>query len=209
MLHRHLLKAPAEINLEKIEAMIEAGADLRRPDHQGKIPLVRAVEQGNADIANAMLASDPGLLKDPDIAGDVLLAMLDKGACDTDFAVKLVRNGSNLRRRDMQGNTPLILAAARGHTHVALAIAKADPEGITLVNDAGSDAAMWAAFSNDTEVLQAVWKGDNVNRVTENGDSAVVLAKMMQASVALKWLRDNGADSGPEKPSRKPPQNSL
>lgn len=86
--------------------------------------LVAAVRAGNLDAVKSIAARAPGELDRPDIYG---WAPLHYAANSGNLAIVewLIPRGIDLSRRDNAGRTPHNLAAAKGFTEVASAIARA------------------------------------------------------------------------------------
>lgn len=169
-------KAVAAEDIDEVLALLNAG---ERPDNsegdvRGITPLFIAVEDGNIEIARALL----------DFGADVNFTT-DRGRTplmqiDDDATPELVRLLLSYKARvnvpDEDGNTPLILAAGEVEDEVLKLLIEAGAD-VNAANKSGRTALMRAAWDEDLEHVRILLAaGADVNAKNEEGETAWDLA---------------------------------
>ena len=123
------------MTVEALQALVDAGLDVNRPDGSGVRPLEEAVRYNSSMIVETLLdaGADPRLITPP------ILTQLDWIAFPPDRLAALIEANADVDARDADGNTPLILAvhACNADAVEHLLRAGADP---TATNDLGESA---------------------------------------------------------------------
>lgn len=140
-------------SLELVRLLVEAGADLERPDHAGWAPLTRADADEQREIVDYLLAvgADPGSRARHGFTELHLAAR----AGDPDRCSRLLRSGTDVNARAADGSTALMIAAQTCDTDTAADLLnvllhhRADPDlgdidgDSPLASAAYEDAAHW------------------------------------------------------------------
>jgi ankyrin repeat protein len=154
-LHRAVAKGHKSLTV----ALIALGADLGEKDAKGRTPMMLAAEAGNADVLGLLLAPDAasGMAKDAlGLAGAELKINLQGFGDRLKGAVSSAQD-----QTDGEGRTPLMLAAAKGHSECVKRLLPT-PEwmsGRTRVlrgDKQGQNALMLAVLHGDAETLDAL-----------------------------------------------------
>jgi ankyrin repeat protein len=110
-------KAP---DIEAINALIGAGADLEARDGTGWTPLHQAASRGHTEIAKALIQAGADLEAKNKLGRTPLHIAAYWGR--TEAVKALIQAGAELDAKDVTGWTPLNLATLRGHTDAAKAL---------------------------------------------------------------------------------------
>lgn len=126
-----LLSAAANGRTEVVQLLLTRGADLRSRMENGGHALEWAAARGDAEVAQRLLAADPGLLDLPGAHGFTAL-MCAAGYGHTDIARSLLALGADPHARADRGDRALDWAAAQGHQEVVELLLAHDPQLLQL-----------------------------------------------------------------------------
>lgn len=103
-----LIQASYEGNKDRVNHLIEAGADLNSQDKAGNTPLMRAALQGHNDIVIALIDANAKLDLQSNNGNTALMRAAEKG--HTDILILLIKAGANLDLQNNFGMTALMTA---------------------------------------------------------------------------------------------------
>ena len=178
-------------DLEAVNALIDAGADLNIQDSGGGTPLSFAAVVGYTDIARALI--DAGAdLNIQDNSGQTALHYAAEGS--TDIARALIDTGADLNIQNDLGNTPLHRAALLGSTDIARALIDAGADlNIQDIND--FTPLHYAAGRRYTDIARAlIDAGADLNIQDNGGWTALHSAAVVGYTDIAIALIDAGAD---------------
>ncbi len=195
------LMAAAQLGTtEQVRLLLDAGARPDRTNDAGVSPLLRAaaepekvrllLEHGARPNASSQLGITP-----------LLLAARSPAA--TESVRLLLERGADANARSVFGATPLMAAAAAANLHtVRLLVEHGADVNAAPAAEPGNDPIwgglrtplMWAAFRNDTEILDYLLDhGARINDVSFFG-TALTQTGWGHAADAARWLLDHGAN---------------
>ena len=188
-------------DLAKVNALIAAGADVKKGDTFGT-PLHTAVARGNVGIVKALLDAGANIeAKGVGAAHPLHFAALSNQPA---AAALLIQRGAKIEARNSEEMTPLMLAAVNGKVEVAEVLIDAGAD-ITASNKKYS-VAEYAAFIGSIPVVELLLsKGVDVNARNKDTGATMLFAattKVIHDQPASKntrlamitFLFDNGAD---------------
>jgi uncharacterized protein len=98
---------------------------------------------------------------------------------------------TNLNMTNDAGETPLMMAALKGHTDLVKAIIAKEPE----VNKTGWTALHYASTGGHTEIIKLLLdKYAYIDAASPNGTTPLMMAAQYGSTEAVKLLLDEGAD---------------
>ena len=111
--------AASDGNLEKVRVLIgEGGAEIDAPGENGETPLILAILEGHADVAELLIAHGADVMARNERGLTPLHAAAYSGSAEV--ARLLLDHGAALEdRANVSGATPLMLAAEENHVAVA------------------------------------------------------------------------------------------
>ena len=114
-------------NLDVVEVLLNADADVEIPDNDSFTPLYVASQEGHVDVVSALLAAGADVDRPQDDGATPLFVASEKGHADV--AVVLIKAGADVESPIIESRaTPIYIAAYGGHTEV-----------ITVLIEAGAD----------------------------------------------------------------------
>ena len=183
-------------DFDRVKALVEGGADLNRlayapgSNSDGATPLHLAAYRGYLEIAEHLIekgakvdAASPRMLETP----------LHDAACNerregTTMAGLLIRNGAKVGAKNIDGYTPLHLAAEKGRRETVelLLSAGADIRGATSI---GLTALHCAARGDKKETAQVlVSKGASLDALDAKGRTPLALARASGSDETAAYL---------------------
>lgn len=108
----NLHKAAQYDNIERMEKLIEAGADVNAVDQQGATPLFYTANKGSVPAARLLLNHGANILHTTSGGGTALHSALLKSHID--LALFLIENGADIHQPTQVGVTALHVAANKG-----------------------------------------------------------------------------------------------
>lgn len=185
-------------HVEAFQLLLYAGADVKLSNKCGETAiLLSQLNQNREHFERVML--EFAIEKGNCNAGE--FDALHFAACHGKLdAVKLLTNrGYNVNTPDVNGNTPLMLAAREGHAHVCELLISCGADG-NIRNTKGETALSLArksgALKNNAENLilddlarKLVLSGSHVLKHTKGGKGAphIKVVKMIRAAAVLQW----------------------
>jgi ankyrin repeat protein/transglutaminase-like putative cysteine protease len=202
----HFAAHAGQINV--VEYLIAAGADIEAENIKGETPLQLASNRGHREITELLRAK----VSETSIHGAARLGALDK-------VKAFLEKGVDVNAKDAEGMTPLHLAAYGGHREIVefllsqgadvhakdndgrtpldVALSKRRKDVLKLLAEAGADIATihMAAFVGSLGKLRSfVQTGTDVDARDENGRTPLLRAITGKHVDAVKFLIEAGAD---------------
>ncbi|WP_020004698.1 ankyrin repeat domain-containing protein [Brachyspira innocens] len=107
--------ASARNDKEMVKFLVEKGADINLEDGYGYTPLMKAIDYYNVGLAKNIIDLKPDLNAICSATGDTPLTYLvnaNKYGGGADLCYYMIKNGADINKKNKEGNTPLMIAAA-------------------------------------------------------------------------------------------------
>ncbi|PCG18899.1 ankyrin repeat domain-containing protein [Brachyspira sp. G79] len=107
--------AAARNDKEMVKFLVEKGADINLEDGYGYTPLMKAIDYYNIGLAKNIIDLKPDLNAICSATGDTPLTYLvnaKKYGGGADLCYYMIKNGADINKKNKEGNTPLMIAAA-------------------------------------------------------------------------------------------------
>jgi|GEM_PF-415812 len=147
-------------NVDDVQILLKAGADIEAKDQYGRTPLMIAAERGNSEMVDALFKAGATLplawreLKDKDGRTPLIAAAYTGNVDDIQL---LLKSGTDIEAKDKDGRTPLMIAAERGKFEMVDALLKAGAN-IEAKDSRGHTALMIAADNGNVKLARALLK---------------------------------------------------
>ena len=113
---------------------------------------------------------------------------------DVSALQQLIASGANLEQQDAKGRTPLMTAAAQGHTQIATVLLDAGAD-VNATNPRGGTPLMYAVVSGNPETVRILLsRGANINQAGANGWTAMMIAAAKGRKEIAQMLIDHGCN---------------
>lgn len=181
--------------IERIEKLLDDGANINGPNESGQTPLIKAVQTQNGDVVKYLL--DRGA--DVNIKHDVYKYSAIDVATTADVIDVLIKAGANIESR-FNGMTPLHNAVSDGKNIIAsiLLNAGANIEAVVNNNDPyydGSTPLMIAVNDGNYDMcVFLISRGANVNYETPRRKTCLNIACKKGLYRIARLLIENGVD---------------
>ena len=195
--------------------------DLNAPDLDGRLPIEKAIEAGDADLlreliiagayfyatlSDAIDSDQPDVVRmlteavdDGDKRGEHWLFVLAIRRGSTDMVSAFLEVGEfHVNARDSDGKSMLDWAVSTGDLKYAMTLIHAGAE-VNARDDRGLSTLYWALHTENADIVRAlIDAGADVHEVLPDGESLVALAKRIAAERGanydhLQLLIDSGA----------------
>jgi ankyrin repeat protein len=142
----------AEAGADMVKLLLSAGAFAMATTPKGKTPLMLAAIKGYGSVAKALLKyMDRRELEATDRTGRTALHWA-AGHNRAEMVTRLIAAGANILSTTMQGETPLMLAAHKGHLDVVnLLLPRLDEQGLQERSTSGLTALHYATHAKVSE----------------------------------------------------------
>jgi ankyrin repeat protein len=174
-----LLKAAHHGDVQVIEALLDASADISATDRSGKTALMWAAQSKNVEAVRALMDAGADLKKHDNIGSTALTWAAGFG--DAATVKELIASGADIEvNSGPTGFTPLIWASGFG-----------DPAAVRVLIDAGANLEVHDALQGFTPLMHAVRTGkiENVRLLIEAG--ADLEARNHKGQTVLLVAADN------------------
>ncbi|MEI0490602.1 ankyrin repeat domain-containing protein, partial [Brachyspira pulli] len=107
--------AAARNDKEMVKFLVEKGADINLEDGYGYTPLIIAMKYRNIGLSKNIIDLKPDLNAVCSATGDTPLTYLvnvNKYGGVSDLCYYMIKNGADINKKNKEGNTPLMIAAA-------------------------------------------------------------------------------------------------
>lgn len=158
----------------------------------GNTPLMNASADGNNEQVLNFLASGADVNEENNYGWTALNHAARSGQVET--AKLLIEKGAQIDTVDDVGWTPLIRAAQKGHTDMVKFLVENGAD-VNAVTTDGWTALMWATLRKKLSTVKYLVKVDgiNVNHLSKDGRSAILIAITENNNDILIVLQDAGA----------------
>ena len=182
-----LITASMNGQLDVVQALIAANADINDKEYQGVTALVWASWRGHLEVVQALIAAKADINARNNIGETALMWASERGHLEVVQALIAAKAGIN--DKDNGDNTALMMASERGHLEVVQALIAANAN----INDKNSDdwsdsclrsgmtALMLASEEGHLKVVQAL--------IAAKAD---INTRSYQGMTALMWASQNG-----------------
>jgi hypothetical protein len=181
-------------NLERVQELIAAGANVNHVDDDGETALIHASWKGHAAVVAALLAAGAAVnhaYKD----GGWTALMMASSQGRTAVVTMLLAAGANVNQTDDNGHTALMWASNGGHAAVVAALLDAGADVNHAYKDGGWTALMMASSQGRRAVVAALLAapGIDVNKADRKGRTALMVAIRERHTAVVKMLLAAGA----------------
>jgi len=183
-------EAAADGDLERVKALIAAGADINAKDQEGYMPLHAAAQSGHTAVAKFLVVAGADLEAKADDHSFTPLHVATK-AGHTTLVELLIAEGADANAKDVSAKAPLFQAVLSGSTDlVELFIAKGND-----VN-AKSDYYDWTPLQWANKEIAGILldKGANIEARNKWGQTAMHKAVDKRSPELIKLLLQSGAN---------------
>ena len=189
---QHLIDAVALNQLDVVDRLLAAGANVNAANNLGITALGFAISLGRLDIVNRLLAVGPNVNSVDNEGKTALMRAVEKGCLD--IVNRLLAVGANVNSVDNVGKTALMRAAMLGRLDVVNRLLGAGAN-VNTADTFGRTALMIAAMLGRLDVVNKLLaSGANVNSVDNIGKTALTRAVEKGHLDIVNRLRDAGAD---------------
>lgn len=151
-----LLIASYTGNADIVNALIEAGSDIRaKDDIDGATTIHIASANGNNEVINILLNEDNTLINEPDSMKDTPLHWASIKN-QTDTVSLLLANGADTKLANSDGNTVLHYAAMYGDVNTVNVLLEADSSLASVENNEGITPIYYAIIVSDNDILSSL-----------------------------------------------------
>lgn len=151
-----LLVASYTGNADIVNALIEAGSDIRaKDDIDGATTIHIASANGNNEVINILLNKDNTLINEADSMKDTPLHWASIKN-QTDTISLLLSNGADTKLTNSDGNTVLHYAAMYGDVNTVNVLLEADSSLASVENNEGITPIYYAIIVSDNDILSSL-----------------------------------------------------
>jgi ankyrin repeat protein len=190
-----LLDAIADGGPERVQSLLERGADVNARDADGTTVLMHAVVTADVDLMKTLL--DKGA--DPNAKNTAGATALMWAVGDFSKVRLLVERGADVNARARSGFTPLLIAANSEATAETIELLLKKGAKADAATNSGYSAVMAAAGIGDPAIVDLLLRhGANARAKNVAGYSALHAAAFGGSPEVVKLLLDGGADADPK-----------
>jgi len=166
---------------EKVQAAIDAGADVNARDMEGWTALMCAAQSNDNPEVISVLAEAGAEIDAPDNDGRTPLMFAAQGNANPEIVSALLKAGADLNAKDKEGKTALTLAGENENPEIAALLEKAATAGTPSTDEGASD----------EEVTDAPEAGADAP-AANTADADTAKADAPDAWVDGLWLKPTG-----------------
>ena len=147
--------AAARNDKEMVKFLVEKGADINLEDGYGYTPLMKAIDYYNIGLAKNIIDLKPDLNAVCSATGDTSLTYLvnaKKYGGGADLCYYMIKNGADINKKNKEGNTPLMIAAASYNYGIVGVLVNMGAD-YNIKNKEGQTAIDIASARDDTSAL--------------------------------------------------------
>jgi ankyrin repeat protein len=185
-------------NVEAVNKLIKARANVNAPDKKGKSPLMYAAEKSNTAIMKALIAARANIEATDHVGDTALIYAVSQSS--SEFIKEFINDGADVNAVDQYGRTVLIHAAFRDDADIMQMLIGLDKVDLNLINARDNDnktVLIHAACRDDADIMQMLidLKKDDLDFINarDNDNKTVLIhaafrgnADIMQRLIDLK-----------------------
>ncbi|MGH8770409.1 MAG: quinoprotein dehydrogenase-associated putative ABC transporter substrate-binding protein [Burkholderiales bacterium] len=194
-INQELNNAVLSVDAERVQFLLEKGADINARDLQGFTPLINAARNGRSQMVAFLIERKADVhAKDSDGWTAVLHAVLRN---DGQSIRTLAKSGADLEALSPGGFTPLSLAIGDGKTEAAKALIES---GVKLNHGVGKakQTPLMLAIGGVAASVELskllIARGADVNATNASGETALMVAALDNRAEIAKLLIESGAN---------------
>ena len=173
-----LIKAVNASDIDKIQRLLAAGADVNSTDNNGSTPLIEAVSQNNTELLRLLLAV-PGIdvNKTNQNGSTPLIEAVSQNNTEL-LRLLLAVPGIDVNKTNQNGSTPLIEAVSQNNTELLRLLLAVPGIDVNKTNQTGYTPLCYATFSGHSECVRLLLTapGIDANKAEKNGWSPLYWA---------------------------------
>lgn len=179
-------------NLEIVNLLLSAGANVNAASNYGRTPIMYLNEGATVEFVRALLLAGANVNAHDERGESVLMAAVS--SCKLEVLKELVAAGARMDAKDTDGNTILIFAAANADEKVVSLLIEAGVS-VDATNENGESALTFATRFGKGAVLKALINGGaTINLTSKDLAGALVTAIDNEDSSTVKAMLDAGAN---------------
>ena len=193
-----LMRAAENGQIETMEWLIEAGADVNAPNNYGLTALMFVAEKGPIKAMEWLIKEGANVHARDEYGQN---ALIYAGMRKTDLKEKiklmkwLIKAGADVRVGNRHGLTPLMQATQDGQIELVEWLIEEGADVVHAGDKYGLTPLMQAAKDGKIELMRLFIKeGANVHAGDKYGQTALMYAAEMGQIKAMEWLIEAGAD---------------
>ena len=181
-------------NTQAVASLLDAGADVNKPECHELTPLMWAVEYGHAETAELLLDAEANIAQEDD--GDSPLATA-AGNNDVVMVQMLLDAGMDVFVENNLNITALIEAAKEGNLDIMTVLINAGAASNAQEDDGGGDTALMAAAraGHVDAVRMLLDAGADPHLRNADGATALIVAALAGNAEIVQILLEAGADA--------------
>jgi len=181
-----------EGNLELIQRLLAAGADINATTKDGCTPLLYAALLGHVEVVQFLLAAGADINATDKDGSTSLLYAASSGHIEV--VQSLLAAGANINATTKDGCTPLLSAASSGHVEVVQSLLAAGAN-INATTKDGCTPLLYAASLGYVEIAKSLLAaGANINVIAKDGSTPLLYAASWGHVEIAKSLLAAGAN---------------
>ena len=163
-------------NVQAVQALLQADADVNAQDEQGSTALMMAAYQNHVGVVKALIAADADVNKQDNAIGNTaLMFAVIQGHVDSVKA--LIAAGADVEKQNEHGNTALMMAAYHNHVNIGKELLRAGAD-VNAQNEQGNTALMIATLQGQLDSVKALIAANADVEKQDNaiGNTALIVA---------------------------------
>ncbi|MCY3975095.1 MAG: ankyrin repeat domain-containing protein [Simkaniaceae bacterium] len=193
-----LMYATEQGHTEIVAILIEARADLRHIDRDGRNVLVYAVKKGRLEIVKQLCRANHeyNFINSTDCDGFTpLMYAVDTDDAEIAIVEKLLKYDADVNQPDCVGRTPLIATTKRGRSDIVKRLLKVKALVVDRADRDGWTPLMFAVEQGDIDIVRALLqRRADPNRHDHKGVTPLIIAAKLGRKDIAEELVGCGAD---------------
>lgn len=178
---------------DKVERLLEAGADVNVQNNMGVTALMVSVAAGHLEISKLLIEKGTDIDIQDNDGTTVLMYALQGGL--SEGAGLIIEKGANVHIRNNKGQNALMFASQYSHLDIARLLIEAAGADVNTQADMGTTALMYASqFGTKAVAKFLIESGAQVDARDTQGATALIVASATGNIEVVKLLIEEGAD---------------